>query len=367
MTIHRQAVLFIVFVVLLGVVAWSAPAPAYVTDSETYKTTGRMGVVPDCSDIHCFRVLIAWVLEPLPGPSLLKWKIYAVLANAGAAVALGRLCLLLGFSARASTLAAWLSALGFGSFFTLYDPYSSDALMFLLGPVITANLLKERRGRATVLASIGVFAKEFAAAPLWIFALWSALQRRWEVAIRTLLSALTATLVWMTLQVTLMIFFNYTYSDNQSTKFLEGADLAWWLHSLSPRLVATSIFIEFGALYVLLPFGFAAASRDMRLFAVASIPAMLALVYVQQPDRALWNFHFVVIPFAALVLESLPAWGEALFVAAFGLSNLRFGAQLTFVPSGSAPLAVSLVLAAIAIAVRLRNAERPLAPAGASV
>jgi hypothetical protein len=102
----------------------------------------------------------------------------------------------------------------------------------------------------------------------------------------------------------------------------------------------------------------------MRLLAVASIPAMLALVYVQQPDRALWNFHFVVIPFAVLVLESLPAWGQALFVAMFGLSNLRFGAQLTFVPSGLGPLTVSLVLAAIAIATRLRHVDQPLAPAG---
>src|SRR5690242_3118211 len=111
MTIARPFAFFALLVVLLGAIAAVSPEPSYRTDRDTYQRTGKMVVVPDCSDIHCFRVLIAWVLEPLPGASQLKWKIYATLANAGAAIALGRLCLLLGFSTRASTLAAWLSAL----------------------------------------------------------------------------------------------------------------------------------------------------------------------------------------------------------------------------------------------------------------
>ncbi len=365
MSIARPFVFFVALVLLLGTIAALAPEPTYLTDRDTYQRTGRMFVVPDCSDIHCFRVLIAWVLEPLPGPSQLKWKIYATLANAGAAIALGRLCLTLGLSLRAATLATWLSALGFGSLFTLYDCYSSDSLMFLLGPLIMGNLLTGRRGRATLLACVGVLAKEFAAAPLWIAALWAALQRRWELMFRVTLSAMTATLVWVTLQIGLMILFNYSYADNHSTKLFEGGYLLWWIHSVSPRLAATSIFIEFGALYLLLPFGFLRAGRELRLLAVASIPAALALVYVQQPDRALWNFHFIVIPFAVLILESLPAWASALFVVAFGFSNLRFGAQLPFVPSGAGPLALSMIIAVIAIAVRMRRAGPPLVTAEA--
>lgn len=367
MSVRRPLAQFVVLVILLGAIAAVAPAPTYLTDSETYQKTGQMFIVPDCSDIHCFRVLVAWVLEPLPGPSFLKWKVYAVLANAGAAVALGRLCLILGLSTRSSNLATWLAALGFGSLYTLYDCYTSDPLMFLLGPLILGDLLRDQRGRAGLLASVGVLAKEFAAAPLWIVTIWAALQRRWELASRTLLTAMMATLVWLVLQITLMTVFNYSYADNTSTHIFDGAYLTVWLHAVPTRVVITSIFVEFGALYLLFPFGALVASRGLRLLAVAAVPAALALVYVQQPDRALWNFHFIVIPFAVLVLERLPAWASGLFVASFGVANLRFGAQLSFVPSAPVPLLLSLILAVAAIFVVLTRRAPPLVPVEAGI
>ena len=107
---------FAVIVIVLGTIATLAPAPWYATDRDTYETVGRQFVLPDCSELHCFRVLVAWTLESLPGPSLVKWKAFAVLANAAAAIALGRLCLVLGLSARGRPVyATWLAAFGFGS------------------------------------------------------------------------------------------------------------------------------------------------------------------------------------------------------------------------------------------------------------
>jgi hypothetical protein len=83
----------VLIVVLLGAIAASTPTPS-TDDRDTYQKVGRHLLIRDCSNIHCFRVLVAIALEPLPGPSLVKWKAYAVLANAAAAVAVGQFCLL---------------------------------------------------------------------------------------------------------------------------------------------------------------------------------------------------------------------------------------------------------------------------------
>ena len=348
-SVRTPVVQFVVLAIALGAIAMAAPDPTYATDRDTYIATGQQVIVPDCSDIHCFRVLVTWVLESLPGPSLLKWKTYAVLANAGAAVALGRLCLMLGLSIRASNLATWLAAFGFGSLYTLYDVYTSDPLMFLLGPLLTSTLLAGHRIRAGLIASIGILAKEFAAAPLWIMTIWAALQRRWAQAFRLLLSAMSATLVWLALQVTLIVLFNYTYGENASADLLGGGYLARWLSLVQGRVALAVMFVEFGALYLLFPVGLIVANRDLRLLALAALPEALVLLYVQQPDRALWNFHFIVIPIAVLVLERLPERAGLLFAACFAFANLRIGAQLTFVPPARIPLVASLLIAGAAI------------------
>ena len=49
-----------------------------------YEATAARGIVVDCNDLHCFRALVAWTLGALPGPSTLKWKVYAVASNAAA-------------------------------------------------------------------------------------------------------------------------------------------------------------------------------------------------------------------------------------------------------------------------------------------
>src|SRR5262245_64226225 len=85
-----------VIAIVLGVIAFFSPAPDRVTDRDVYEATARQGVVVDCSDLHCFRVLVPWVLGPLPGSSDFKWKAYAAACNASAAVAVFALCLTIG-------------------------------------------------------------------------------------------------------------------------------------------------------------------------------------------------------------------------------------------------------------------------------
>jgi len=355
----RSAARFTAIALLLGAVAIVAPAPRSA-DSDIYQKIGRHVVVIDCADIHCFRILIAPIVEHLPGLSLAKWRTYAVVTNAAAALALGRLCFVLGLSSRAAAFATWISAFGLGPFQSIFDPYTSDPLMYMLGPLLVADLVRDRIGRAALVASVGVLAKEFAAAPLWMFALVSALRRRWQTAARVALAASTATLVWLTLQTVLMTLYNYTYGGNKSVNLLAGSYFVVWLSAVGwPRAVAY-LLMAFGPLFVLMAVGLVRAGRTCRLLALSSLPAVIIFAYVQQPDRALWNFHFVVIPLAVLVLQELPDTLCWAFVVAFGLANLRLGESQPAIFSWirGLMLTMSMVLAIVAATAALRRDRR---------
>ncbi len=310
-----------------AIVAAIAPAPGS-TDRGFYEQLGRELIIRDCSDIHCFRPLVPGILEHLPGPSLFKWKAYAVIANAIAALAVGRFCVLIGLSWSASIAATWLAALGTGSLYSIFDPHTADPLMHMLGPLLAIELWQGRSIRAGWMAAIGVFAKEFAAAPLWIFTGLAVLSRRWPAARHLLLVSTAVMIVWLVKVAGLMALLNYRFGFTASDDLLRGGYLATWLSRVGWSGALMYLFTTFGAVYVLLPGGFLRAGRDVKLLALATIPAAAAFLYVEQPERALWNFHFVVIPVAVLALEGLPSSMIATFVAASSVVGLRFGAQL---------------------------------------
>jgi hypothetical protein len=103
----------------------------------------------------------------------------------------------------------------------------------------------------------------------------------------------------------------------------------------------------------------------LRHFAVASLPVAALFAYVQQPDRALWNFHFIVTPLAALVLERVPGVLAWTTIAMFAFANLRIGAQLPWVPAARFALLLSMVggLIAAALAWRGRTTTMTRVPA----
>ena len=336
--------------IVLGTLARLSPLPDRVTDRDIYENTATYRVVPDCTDLHCFRVLVAWTLGALPGDSTLKWRSYAVVCNAAAAVMVLQLCLTFGLSARTAWTASLISAFGFGSLYTLHDSYTSDPLMYVLGPLMTNELLRARLAVAGVIGAVGVFAKEFAAAPLFLFAMFEAVERRWPAALRTLATANTVLIIWAIFHLTMIIRFNYGYGGTSSNRFLSGGGLGPWLEAQSLRGVLSAMFNEFGALYLLAPVGFAFAPASLRRLTIVAAPIALVLCYVQQPDRALWNFHFLVAPLAALALERAPMALAGLTVAAFAVANLRVGAQLTAVPAARYALALSVAFALAVIA-----------------
>jgi hypothetical protein len=342
----------------LGSLAWLSPLPDRVTDRGTYERTAAQRIVPDCNDLHCFRVLVAWTLGALPGPSTFKWRAYAVVCNVAAALMVLQLCLTLGLGTRAAWTASILSALGFGSLYTLYDAYTSDPLMYLLGPLLTNELLRARVGVAAAVGAVGVLAKEFAAAPLFLFALFEAWERRWLGAGRAFAAAIAVFLVWAIFVLTMVVGFNYGWGANASTHLLGGAYLGPWLHQQSLRGILPAMFIEFGALYVLAPAGFALAPAPLRRLTLVALPIALVFCYVQQPDRALWNFHFLATPLSALALERAPLALSALTVAAFAFANLRVGAQLPEVPAARFALVSSVVLASAVVVMAFRPAVK---------
>ena len=128
-----------------------------------------------------------------------------------------------------------------------------------------------------------------------------------------------------------------------------------------PPVVA--LITTFGALYLLVPAGLVVAPARLRQWTLASLPAVAAFGYVQQTDRAIWNFHFLATPLAALALSRLPSsavWG---FVAVYGAANLRVGAQLPWVPGARFFLLTSTLLALWALCAALaRSARRPRSP-----
>jgi hypothetical protein len=348
-------------VVVLSAIAALSPPPARTTDADTYERMSSVWFLPRCDyDIHCFRVLVPWIVGMVPGPSLVKWKGAAVVFEAGAAFLMRRWVLTLGASPPAATLVMWLTALGGGSLYTLFDPHTADPLMHLLGPGLMLLLFQSRIANATIVAAIGILAKEFAVVPLFVTGLQWFQQRRFAETWRVWLGGFLVIVLWLGWQTFLRQAYGYSDGGNQSFRVLSGGYLIHWVRSLSPSLVVASLLMPFGILWILWIGGLMVGRRELVQLTLAAAPCILALCYVQQPDRALWNFAFVVMPAAAMVLScssALLGWG---LVAAHAMANLRYGAQLTFVPPAKYSLLVGSALALVAVVRATSSAERPV-------
>lgn len=342
----KLAAAFLGLVVALGVIALVTPPTRMDSDRGNYEAIAERIIIPGCDQLHCFRVLVPWVLGGVPGESLEKWQAYAVICNAAAAIAVWLLCGAWRLPRKGAWYAAFASAFGFGSLYTLYDNYTSDPLMFLAGPLLLLLMTSERQAVAGALAALFITAKEFAVVPIYIHAAASWLEGQRTVAIRSALIAAGAFAVWLALTLWLMRVYHYSYGLNPSADPLHGGYIWHWYLSLNPAVAALAIVAQLGVLWILAPAGWAYAPAALRNATLAAIPPAFALMYLQQPDRALWNFHFLFTPLAGLALSRVPTALAMTTLAAFALCNLRFGAQLSFVPSMRTTLGASLVLGA---------------------
>ncbi|MGH9384938.1 MAG: hypothetical protein ACRD2N_11690 [Vicinamibacterales bacterium] len=345
---NNRALTAVTLIGALSVVAWLSPMPSHLTDADVYTQMSRDWFIPGCDDLQCFRVLVPWMLGLLPGPLLLKWKGFAVLCEAGAGLAMGAWALRTGASARSATQVTWMTAFGSGALYTLFDPYTSDALMHLLGPALMLLLFDSRLGFATVVAGVGILAKEFAAVPLIVATLIWFQDRRpsqWRPAA---LASLIVIAWWAAWQVFTRVGYGYSPGGNPSARLLSGGFIAYWATHIDPGLAVSAIAMALGALWVLWPLGAVRGPRLVRQLSLAGLPCLLLWCYVQQPDRALWNFAFVIMPAAAVILGALSpvlAWS---IVGAHTLVNLRVGAQLSSVPPARFAFIIAIGLALVA-------------------
>lgn len=341
-------------VIVLAAVLRVVPDP-HPTDEHNMQRIGQQLLIAGCDDLNCFRPLVPALVESFPGPVLERWRWYAVLGNAAGAVVAGELALAFGLTRSAALLTMWISAMGSGSMSTVYHPYTADSMMFVLCPLITLMLVRGRLAWAGALATLGIFAKEVAAAPLFIAAIAYGVQRQWRPAANALAVSIGVTAIWVGLQLALMRFFAYGYGPNPSIDLLGGGYLKYWLEHAGLRNATVALFVEFGAIYFLAAYGWLRAPARLRAFAIAAIPPALALSYVQIPDRALWNFYYLWVPLAAIVLASLPMLVGVIFTVMFGMANLRVAGQFMAVPPIRVPIAVTLLIAAVAIVVTWRS------------
>ena len=177
----------IAVLLVLGAVAAFSPIPSFRTDKPIYEQMSREWIIPNCDDLQCFRALVPITLGLIPiGAGYLKWRAYAVVCEAIAAVLMGRWVRMLGASHHASLQVTWLTALGAGSLYTLFDPFTADPLMHAMGPLLMVLMFGGWILTAALGAAVGVFGKEFAAVPLFVAGVTWLQQRRTSQSVRAL-------------------------------------------------------------------------------------------------------------------------------------------------------------------------------------
>ena len=208
-------------------------------------------------------------------------------------------------------------------------------------------VIQDRMALAASIGAVGVFAKEFAAAPLWIGVGYAILARRRRLFWRCTAAAVTATLIWVALQIALILRFNYSYGGSASALVFEGGNFTRWFRLLGPTQSLGALAVHVVPVVALAAAAARRAPRQLQHLALASIPPLLALVYVQQPDRAIWNFQPVLASLAALPLATASPAFAWTFVAGYASSNLRVVPQVARLVSPAA--FVACVVGAIGV------------------
>ena len=234
--------------------------------------------------------------------------------------------------------------------FTAYDPYTPDPVVFLIAALVLYLWLADRAVTIAALAVAGVFAKETVAlivsAPALAVVLWNDRASRWRWIV-------PAALAWSALfgfHWYMDTYAGWGISRNAASNFGTGSWLAiWWKNNPSLAHKAFMVFAPFGWGWLFAALGYRHAPKPFRQLAAGAVLPMLALVYVQTPERALGNAFFVVIPLAAAFLARVSpaaAWTAAITNA---LVTARMGLSTELLPSSSVLLLPATAAAAWAV------------------
>lgn len=340
-----------------------APDEPRLTDRSEYEYAGQHLFAPDCPrSIYCYRLLVPALLEQVPLEPRLRWRVYQVTANAAAGTLLAVATASLTMPPGAPALASVIAQMSYGFTFTAYDPYTADPLVFVASALLALCWIRNWPVAALVVGVIGVFAKETVALVAAAAALAALLDRQRPHRAQWIAQGAIAFAVLLGFHWVMDTFYGWSMARNPAARFTAGSWLAiWWRNNPLPLRKALLLFAPFGFAWLFAAAGWRGADRRLRLLAIGAVLPMLALVYVQTPERALGNAFFVVAPLAATLLARAPI-PAVCAVAANGLFTAKMGLSSPWLPSS----ALLLPLAALASAAALR-AVRQAPRTGASM
>jgi hypothetical protein len=292
----------------------------------------------------CYRILVPVLLDFVPMDAEPRWRAYQWLAH----TATGTLVATAAAPIASPLLTTVLLQSSYGFAFTAYDPYTPDPFVFLIAALTLYLWLLDRILAMTLLAGVGVFAKEtvalIASVPA-IAVLLSARARKW----RWFEPAIVAWSVLLFFHWYMDTYAGWTIRNSASSNFSTGAWLVlWWRNS--PGTKALLLFAPFGFGWLFAVLGYRYATPPFRQLALATVLPIAALVYVQTPERALGNAFFVVVPLAAAFLSRVrpaAAWTAAI---TNGLVTAKIGLSAAWLPSSSILMIPAALAAAWAVA-----------------
>lgn len=337
--VRQRAVIFLLNAALaIALQAVTSPVPE-LSDRVRYEWAGTHPLGPSCPSIsgvlYCYRVLVPVVLEQVPADPDLRWRVYRWTATAVAGTVVALTAASPSGSLHAAIAASILTQASYGFAFTAYDPYSADPAVFLTLALLAWCWLRDRWGIALALALVGIFAKETVALMSVATALAALIRPRrasWKiwVAEGALVIGVLALYRWI-----MQAYLGWAVSSSASLlqiELVEGGWLRLWMQGNPPATQAFLIFASFAFAWVYAALGVKDAGPALRNLALGSALPFLALNYVQNPERALGNLFFVVIPLASLTLARVPA-GLAVFAAvASAAITARAGTSSPWLP-----------------------------------
>lgn len=340
--------------VLSAVIAGAAPRQPLMSDRNDYDYNSRSWLTAYCpNSIFCYRILVPVLLEFAPIEPERRWRGYQWLAHTatGTVVAMS----ITPIASPLITSALLQSSYGFA--YTAYDPFSADPFVFLIAALTLYLWLLDRVLAMTLMASVGVFAKEtvalIASVPA-IAVMLSERTRRW----RWCVPAMVAWSVLLFFHWYMDTYAGWSIRKNPSSNFLTGSWLVlWWRGNPSLVSKAMLLFAPFGFGWVFALLGYRYATPALRQLALGAVLPIAALVYVQTPERALGNAFFVIVPLASAFLSRVPpaaAWAAAI---TNGLVTTKIGLSTALLPSSSILFIPASLAAVWAIASSRRQSE----------
>lgn len=348
------AAVFLFNAVLVTAIMAVAPDQPQRSDRSDYEDNGDAPLAPFCpSSIYCYRILVPMALAYIPTDWETRWRghLWVTHTLTGSTVAL----VAAGWTSPFIVSALLQTSYAFT--FTAYDPYTADPTVFLVAALMLWAWVNDRWAVTALMAAVFVFAKETVALLASVPAIAAVLYRDRPTWWRWCIPAVVAWTVLMSFHWWTDTYLGWTITTNPAADFGGGSWLAKWLNSNSPvqRVLIVFSAFGFGWLYAIL--GYRWAPTAFKQLAIASIPPLLVLAYVQTPERAFGNAFYVMAPLGAGFLSRVSPAAAWTTIVTNGLLTTRLGTSSELLPSTTVLLGPAALAAAWAVSASFRNSR----------